>query len=167
MADPQLYPILKFAQGMLYAMAKPSAESLISDINALKEAGISNVVCLLEDSESNNLGLSDEDDMCTALGLTFSRFPIKDYGVPEPAQLTPFIENLYTEICNGASTVIHCRGGIGRTGLICACLLIRAGYSADNAIALVTEKRKETVPETADQIAAVMKFNNQYATKQS
>ena len=163
---PQLYAIARIEGAMLYAMAKPSAEFLDRDISALKDLGISNVICLLETTESSELGLDNEHSACTARGLTFSRFPIKDYGVPEPTLLHPFINTIYTDICNGAATVVHCRGGIGRTGLVCACLLIKAGYSTENAIALVTEKRQKTVPETAEQIATIMSFSKYHSTTQ-
>lgn len=141
-------------------MAMPSAECLSSDIKSLKESGISSVVCLLEVSESNRLALDSEEDSCTSQGLAFTRFPIKDYGTPDQSHLPPFIENLYNDICNGASIVVHCRGGIGRTGLVCACLLIRAGYTAEYAIRQVSEKRQQTVPETAEQITAIMDYSN-------
>lgn len=60
---------------------------------------------------------------------------------------------------------IHCRGGHGRSGLVCACLLIRVGHSADKALELVsvahhTRSNLPTFPcpQTGAQVEFVKQF---------
>ena len=77
-------------------MAMPSAETLTDEIKALKQADINNVVSLQQETESSSLGLSAEEKTCTAQGISFTRFAIEDYGVPEEKSLTPFIDSLYS-----------------------------------------------------------------------
>ena len=46
----------------------------------------------------------------------------------------------------GQNVVVHCRGGLGRTGTLAACVLVALGrHSADEAIAAVRAARKGTV----------------------
>ena len=42
---------------------------------------------------------------------------------------------------DGKRVLIHCAAGINRSGLLSAAALIRGGYDADEAIALVREAR--------------------------
>ena len=158
MNHPPPYLIATIGRGKLYAMAMPSAEKLTDEIRALGRVDINSVVSLQQKTESSSLGLSAEEKTCTAHGISFTRFAIEDYGVPEEKSLTPFIDSLYSRIRNGEHTLVHCKGGIGRTGLICCCLLIKSGLSADAAIALVSNKRQHPVPETPSQFAMVSKF---------
>ena len=72
--------------------------------------------------------------------------------------LTHLINRYHQHLHNGVNTVVHCRGGIGRTGTICCCLLIKDGMNVTQAIDLVTKQRGATVPETAAQIAAIKRF---------
>ena len=37
-------------------------------------------------------------------------------------------------------TYLHCWGGVGRTGTVAGCLLVEAGFTADEAIALLARK---------------------------
>ncbi|TEB17146.1 protein tyrosine phosphatase, partial [Perkinsus sp. BL_2016] len=46
-------------------------------------------------------------------------------------------------LSSGASVLCHCRGGVGRAGLLASCVLLAAGISAApcDAIALVRKRR--------------------------
>jgi protein-tyrosine phosphatase len=46
---------------------------------------------------------------------------------------------------------VHCLGGRGRTGTVVACWLVRHGHRAEEALALVQERRGRRSPETAEQ----------------
>jgi hypothetical protein len=45
-------------------------------------AGLTDVICLLEDHEVRDLGLELEAQRAREAGLRFERFPIRDCGVP-------------------------------------------------------------------------------------
>jgi protein-tyrosine phosphatase len=91
-----------------------------------------------------------------ALRLSAFRFGIT--ACPPLDALNTLIPRLYQEILSGEHLVVHCLGGIGRTGLIASCLLIEAGLSEEAAMQQVSEKRTIRVPETAAQIALVRAY---------
>ncbi len=49
----------------------------------------------------------------------------------------------------GKSVVIHCRGGLGRTGLLAAACLRALGVDAERAIAIVRAARPGTIENEA------------------
>ncbi len=51
----------------------------------------------------------------------------------------------------GKNVAVHCRQGIGRSGLIAVGVLAVAGVSLDDAILAVSSARGLDVPETLDQ----------------
>ncbi len=51
----------------------------------------------------------------------------------------------------GRRIVLHCRQGIGRTGLMAACLLITRGRDPETAIKEISADRGLAVPETDEQ----------------
>ena len=46
---------------------------------------------------------------------------------------------------DGKRVLLRCQGGRNRSGLVMGVVLLRAGYSADDAIALMRERRHESV----------------------
>lgn len=49
---------------------------------------------------------------------------IKDYGVPENiAKFKSQLEEIKNSLASGKDVLIHCKGGVGRTGLAVACLI--------------------------------------------
>lgn len=157
------YPVFHIARigdGNLFAAAKPPATHLAVAFRELKSRNIAAVLSLLEPAEAVSLHLQNEDQACNKEDLSYFNFPIPDFGVPAIELLHDAIDFHYKQISKGADTVVHCRGGIGRTGTVCSCLLIKHGMNVQDAIALVTHQRRETVPETTEQIAAVTTYAN-------
>ena len=82
-------------------------------------AGLDVVVSLLEKEEAAQLDLARESDVAEAKGLQFISFPIPDRGVPTsmPASLG-LLKNIADALEHGKNVAVHCRQGIGRSGLI-------------------------------------------------
>jgi protein-tyrosine phosphatase len=84
--------------------------------------------------------------------MKFIAFPVVDRGVPNSeSEMTAALEAVDADLASGKSVVVHCRQGIGRSGLVAACLLVRKGLDPKKAVDAVSAARGLPVPETAEQ----------------
>ncbi|MCO7223421.1 dual specificity protein phosphatase family protein [Pleionea sp. CnH1-48] len=148
---PQIYPVANIGKGQLYVMPKPSAEWLEEDVKYFASLGVTKVVSLLESDEEFELGLRNEKNALQAEGIDFLRFAIKDRNLPEPRSFGHLVDNLYRDIQNGQSIAVHCRAGIGRTGVLACCLLIKDNLAPEQAIDQVSAVRNIRIPDTQEQ----------------
>ncbi len=129
------------------------------EIKAWRRAGIDAVVSLLTADEEAHFGLERERPSCEANGVGFYSLPIIDRGVPSSDTDTArLLGKLNTELTNGKNIAVHCRQGIGRSGLIAAGLLVEKGLSPAEAIRRVSSARHLPVPETPEQRAWIDSF---------
>ncbi len=76
--------------------------------------------------------------LSTELGVDcrYRRFPIVDMDVPdEPAGMEAILDHLDSAIDLGRPAYVHCWGGIGRTGTVVGCFMVRHGLSGERALA--------------------------------
>jgi len=125
---------------------------LAHDIGALRAAGVSVVVSLLEPDEERRLGLADESGECRRHDMDYLSFPVPDFGVPADEDgAFALAGSLALRIARGETIVIHCRGGIGRSSMIAAAVMIRGGICLHDALASIAAARGRHVPETGAQ----------------
>lgn len=156
--QPSIYKIQIALAGDLYIMPKPSGEWLRDDVKAYREIGISKIVSLLEHDEASELGLSDEGDICEAFGIGFAQYPIKDRGLPTNDDFCELVNSTCVALKNGSNVAVHCRAGIGRSGMLTSCILIQLAVPVDEAVSLVSEARRVTIPDTPEQIQFIKSF---------
>lgn len=151
---PTTYKVTEIKSGILSIMAKPvSGEWIDDEFIGLKRIGIDKVVSLLERFEELEVGLGSEKELCLKHGLEFASFPIPDRGLPNTASAQEFLSEIHSEICGGKHIVIHCRAGIGRTGIIAGGVLVKSGMLAKDAFTLISSVRGVQVPDTEEQEA--------------
>ena len=81
-----------------------------------------------------------------------SSFPIQDRNVPASAtDALEFAHSILDLLRSGKSVVIHCRGGIGRSAVIAACVLMHSGIPVDEAFEMIEKARGCLVPDTQEQ----------------
>ncbi len=69
-----------------------------------------------------------------------------DMGVPEFDDLTRAVDFIHERITNNEPVMVHCLAGLGRTGTILACYLIKyQKLSADDSIQKVRESRPGSI----------------------
>ncbi|KAG8843273.1 hypothetical protein FRB96_004204 [Tulasnella sp. 330] len=102
------------------------------------------------------------------------RFPIKDGGIPDANTLHAILDAIEQSRERNRMAVIHCFGGIGRTGTIVGCWLVRGEYvkgtghhpAGQEALGVLERKwrgveknwKAPKTPETARQMALVRTF---------
>jgi hypothetical protein len=72
--------------------------------------------------------------------VRYERRSICDMSVPaEPAVMVRILDLIDEARSAGRTTFVHCWGGIGRTGTVVGCHLVRRGLSGEDALVRVAE----------------------------
>lgn len=106
------------------------------------------------------------------------RFAIRDHGVPSRETMTTILNTIDDAIQNGRGVYTHCWGGVGRTGIVVGCYLIRHGLTPLQALERVDTLFKTrpqnyytTSPETREQFEFVRSWreipNSGHKSKQN
>jgi protein-tyrosine phosphatase len=142
---------MTFAPGMWAGSVSGRWErDLATDMRALEEEYETDVlVSLMEDHEYRGYQIPELLERDRFGGIEILRFAIEDMSVPREAESEKFeaiVQDVVQRLGKGQNVVVHCRGGLGRTGTLAACGLVALGrHTADEAIAAVREARKGTV----------------------
>lgn len=129
------------------------------------EAGITYFLDLTEVGELNPY-TNFLAEAATARGVKaiHCRLPIPDASVPATSTaMVTILDTLDAAIAAGHTVYLHCWGGVGRTGTVVGCWLVRHGLTGDEALATIAlhwqgvEKRWRTPrsPETNEQYVYV------------
>jgi protein-tyrosine phosphatase len=158
--QPTVYEIERIGIGRLAVMGRPRAGDWASDEFAgLAHLGVTDIVSLLESSEARELGLAEEPAFCAAAGIRFHSFPITDRGVPaSPQDLSRMACRLYHSCAGGSFSAIHCRAGIGRSGIVGAAVLLHCGFTVRDALSVISNARGVQVPDTTDQSEWLLRY---------
>ena len=95
--------------------------------------------------------------------------PIVDNSVPTVAEMRVTLDVIDAALSDGETIYVHCWGGIGRTGLVVGCWLVRRGHTYDEAIDRIAELREPTpdferdplAPQTREQRAFVQAWGDE------
>ena len=139
--------------GRLGIVPRPRGGDWLSDETAAwREAGVDVVVSLLEPEEAAQLVLEDEAAAAAASGIVFRPFPIPDRGVPTSREsVAELASEVVDALEGGKSVAVHCRQGIGRSGLIVGGVLVATGIDPVTALKTIAQSRGLEVPETEEQ----------------
>lgn len=122
------------------------------------EYGADCLVSLMEPSEFRSLGISELGECAVANGIRPEFFPIADMHPPFERDRNAFnelVKGIIGAAGAGQCIVIHCRAGVGRSGLVGASVLVARGIPAAEAIKVVRTVRSPKAVETAEQRAWV------------
>ncbi|GAX79898.1 hypothetical protein CEUSTIGMA_g7338.t1 [Chlamydomonas eustigma] len=99
---------------------------LDTDLAALKHDFLADcIVCLLNDSELRSYNLREYSSAVQRHGKEYVQFPIIECAPPENLlEAGSLIQMMVQQLMNGRNLVMHCRGGVGRAGMMAACLLL-------------------------------------------
>ena len=139
-------PILNGWLGMSFCAGKKDVgyfsghvweRDLETDALTIANWGAETWLNLMEESDIKAVSLNPIifKNTIEKLGINYFHFPIVDAGIPTEEdenhwqqEISPFVLH---ELTQGKKVFIHCKGGLGRTGIIAARLLIDSGVSSD------------------------------------
>jgi len=127
---------------------------LETDLDVISAWGADAVVTLMEDFELEMLGVATLPSLLLGRGIEWHHLPIRDVDVPALSFEENWLKSglrLRTILGDGGKVLLHCRGGIGRTGTIAAKLLVEFGFKPESAVALVRKTRPGTIETSAQE----------------
>jgi hypothetical protein len=143
-------------------------------LQALFDAGIRCIVNLMEPDERDHQGdlfadyapLFKEIAAKSGERVSCRRFPVPDLGVPDIATMQRILDTIDAAIADRIPVYVHCWGGIGRTGTVVGCFLIRRGLAEGETVIerihdlrYTDTERHRPSPETRGQIEFVRSWD--------
>ncbi len=156
----KVYSILGF-------LSRPRQGLMNSDkrIKAIIDSGINTFLDLTEINE-----LPDYEQKINVLTdsnnnqIKYKRMPIKDRTVPEKEYLKEILDFIHEESKNDRKVYVHCLRGLGRTGTVVGCYLVRNGFSGNESLQEIYRLRQGMLnawmqsPQTQEQVQAVINW---------
>ena len=120
-------------EGKLAGSAIPTSKD---EIKWIQEEGVKSIVTIRE--EALEFPLPAE--------MKYLHVYSNDMGVPEFEDLIKTVDFIHQRITNNEPVMVHCLAGLGRTGTVLACYLIKyQKLSADDSIQKVRESRPGSI----------------------
>lgn len=137
---------------------KDRGRSLADDLAVLGAQGVTRLVTLATPDELAWAGVAELGREAECLGITVESAPIPDQRAPSLADAERLVSSILGSLAEGRAVVVHCVGGLGRTGTIAACALVARGASPAEALAAVRRVRGPRAVETEEQERLVGEF---------
>ncbi len=117
-------------------------ETARKKITYLLRYGVRHIIDLMEEGERDRYynEFAPYDDILKKAAeslkveVTRNRHPIKDFGITSPEKIKEILDEIDAKISEGKRVYVHCWGGIGRTGMIVGCYLVRHGYADGSGV---------------------------------
>ncbi|PJZ71574.1 hypothetical protein CH373_01555 [Leptospira perolatii] len=131
---------------------KDRNRNLQEDIATIKEEKVHTLISLLTENEYENYGVQGLHQTYVKEGFTVHHLPILDQRVPDSEGLERLLDKIDSDLYSGKNVLVHCVGGLGRSGTIAAAYMIRRlGYPSEEAIRIVRQARSERAIESKEQ----------------
>ena len=132
------------------------------DLDAVVAWGAKAVISLIEDHEFDLLKVPGLGRAVKSRRMMWFHLPIRDFRPPDSRFTDQWCVDgprIHKILNGGGSVVLHCRGGLGRTGTVAAQLLVEMGKDPAAAISDVRHARPGAI-ETVEQKDYVLGLRN-------
>ncbi len=154
----------RFLAGMYPGADEPAKTR--KQVRQILEAGITYFVDL---TAANQLkpyaSLLQAEATLLGLSAKHQRLPIEDFEVPTPAVMIHILDTIDAALSAGQRVYLHCWAGIGRTGTVVGCYLVRYGMSGEAALDKIAQLREaipgsglRSSPETEEQRQMILNW---------
>ena len=137
-------------------------DEAVKKLRSLLDSGVDHFIDLTETTEPLEPydQIAKEEAHLLGREVQWERHPIVDVSIPQsPEQMTRILDAIDAALDSGDTIYVHCYGGVGRTGTVAGCWLVRHGLTGDEALAQIAEWWKgvekswriRESPETAQQ----------------
>ena len=126
---------------------KDYSRSVDEDLKQLKKYGVNTIIPLITDDEFGHFGVSELLEKYEEYGFTVHRLPIMDQLVSSEDEMIDMVNYLDDAVEKDKKVLLHCVGGLGRSGLVAASYLKYKGLNSGEAIKAV---RKVRGPRTVE-----------------
>jgi protein-tyrosine phosphatase len=116
------------------------------------------VVCLNEMHELDDRYPEYTKWLRANLGTHAVHHPIPDMHAPTVDDLRGLIDDIHERLAAGEVVIVHCAGGIGRSGTVAVAVLLRAGVQIEDALITVRSNRPMAGPEVGAQQDVLREF---------
>jgi hypothetical protein len=109
--------------------------------------------------------LKEEADWMS-ISTEYYRHSILDFSIPESAGMLAILNRIDAALSEGKPVYVHCWGGIGRTGTVVGCYLVRHGLTGRQALERIRQLRSSIPyarpsPESDEQVAFVRNWGEE------
>uniref|UniRef100_A0A8C6U0K1 Cyclin-dependent kinase inhibitor 3 n=1 Tax=Neogobius melanostomus TaxID=47308 RepID=A0A8C6U0K1_9GOBI len=141
---------------------KDIRRSLQRDVEELQSQGVQSVFVFCTRGELNKYRVPSLLEAYRQCGFAVHHMPFLDGDAPELEHCCRILEQLRHNLDNNRRTVIHCYGGLGRSGLIAACLLLQLSLTMtpNKAIEILREHRGGGAIQTVRQYNFLHEFRD-------
>ena len=111
-------------------------------VRTLLEAGIDHFIDLTQPRDGLAPYEQTAREQGRAMGRTvrYERHPVRDMSTPRRAgEMAAILDAVDAALDQGSTVYVHCWGGIGRTGTVVGCWLVRHGFTGDGALRQIAE----------------------------
>jgi len=135
---------------------KDRGRDVTADLAAIRATGADVLVTLATREELAWAGVPDLELQARSAGFETIVLPIRDQEAPTGAAMHELTVSIREKLDAGRTVVVHCMGGLGRSGLVAACVLVDRGRSPSEALMIVREARGPRAVESITQERALV-----------
>lgn len=89
--------------------------------------------------------LLQEEDVARGHRALYQRVPIQNGTVPAPEEMVRILDTIDEALAAGHVVYLHCVAGVGRTGVVAGCWLVRHGLEGEEALREL-DRRRQGIP---------------------